>query len=335
MTLSIATVLMGALGSVFILAARALPTRQPTLTAPAYAARAVERIAQDVVYATSVPAGSATSLTLTLPDRNADAIDESVTFSWDGRAGSPLIRTLNGSPAETLLTNVRALSFGYRLRSAVSTSTGPAGTGSEQTWLNIAASNTTYTNVTSNASFAQTVRPTLPGGTTSWSVSRVTLMLKPTSQATGQFSVQIRTVASDGKPTSTILGQATVLESSITGTQQTYTLSGASNFTAADSAAVCLVYKSGANACSAAINLSQSSPAGSGYYTSSNSGGTWSAQDPGTLVCTVYGYATSPTSIQAISTALDRVTISVQAGDDAAPTVYCAATPLNRPAVSP
>ena len=333
-SLTILGLLMGALGSVFVLSALALPTRQPTVTGPVNAARAVERIVQDVVYANAVTSGSDTSLSLTVPDRNGDAADESVTFSWDGRRGSPLIRTLNGSVQETLLTNVRALSFGYRLRSVVSTGTGPNGNGPETAWLSIAPSSPSYTEISSSNSFGQSVRPVLPVGTTSWSISRVTLRLRVNGATDGVFYVQVRTANANGSPQSTVLGQVTVLESSISGTQQTYTIPGATGIAPTQNVAVCLVFNANNKACDAAIN-SGASPSGSAHTRSTDKGSTWAIQGSGALVCTVYGYAVSPTSIQAISSSLDRVTISVQADDDNAPTVHAAATPLNRPGVLP
>jgi hypothetical protein len=91
-----ASVLIGGLGSAIKLATLATPRSQNPTACALSAADAMELLANDLRYATSVTNQSQTQITITVPDRDGlSPLTETITYSWTGMAGAPLVRTFN------------------------------------------------------------------------------------------------------------------------------------------------------------------------------------------------------------------------------------------------
>ncbi|MFN0011770.1 MAG: type II secretion system protein J [Phycisphaerales bacterium] len=331
--LSAMSILATALGSVFVLASRALPAGQSTLTAAPAAARAVDIIAADIAYATQVSTGDARSISLTLPDRDADGQSESVAIAWSGVKGTALTRTVNGTSTETLLTNVRDLTLGYELATTTSGSAG-GGTASEQTILSITGSST-FTPITDPESIGQSFRPVLPAEATSWSITRIGIRLDDYGVVTGQVALQIRAVDTAGLPTSTILWQTTINETSVTsGALVNYTVSNVTGLVPGTTYCIMVAHRDGSFAAAAPV-ISAASPVGGALITGEDDKSDWARTTSKSMECTVYGQVTSPVTTIATASNLERVLISLRAESDNAPTVRASALPLNRPGVQP
>ena len=328
-----ASVLMAALGSVFVLASRALPQGQGELTSAPLAARALERLGADVACAVALPSGTATGLTVSVPDRTGDGSAETVVYAWDGTPGHALTRTVNGGASETLVSNVRSFGLGYEYSTLTSGSAG-GGTGAEQTLMSISSGGTSYAQVTSLSSIGQSFQATLPAECTSWSVTRVALRLRSNGSTDGQVALQVRPVDSSGKPTSTVLGQTLVNEAAVSNTLTTYALS-APGLTPGQQYCVLVVYRSGTFVAAEPAVRGATPPMGSAYIESGALGIGWNTSTSKGLECTVYGQATSPTTAVSVSTSLERVVASLRAENDGSPMVTTAARALNRPAVMP
>ncbi len=329
--LTASTVLLGAMGSIFVLASRALPDNQVALTAGPAAARALDMICADVAYATSVSEGNATLLALTVPDRDRDGADEAIKYAWSGTPGDPLIRTVNDE-AETLVANTRSFALVYDTSTTTRGSAG-GGTTAEQTLLNLTSGFTSTASITPTYSIGQSFRLTLPAETTSWGVTRVGLRLSPNWPATGQVSLQLRTVESNGTPSSTVLAQTTINESTLTGSTVIYPLAAA-GLTPGRTYCVMVMHANGSVAADARTRASASPPGGA-FIASGALGLGWTTDTTKVLECTIYGTATTPLTTVSTASNLERVLISIKADSDTAPGVAGAARPLNRPGVGP
>ena len=113
LSMAVMTVLLGGIASALVIAGRAVPgTATPaSLTVDGY--YAAERLASELYAAQTITARSATSITFTVADRNADSNPETIQYSWSGVAGQPLNRQYNGGTAGAVLDNVYQFNLGY------------------------------------------------------------------------------------------------------------------------------------------------------------------------------------------------------------------------------
>ncbi len=325
------TVLLGAMGSIFVLASRALPGSQTALTAGPAAARALSVLSADVAYATAAVSGDATTLSLTLPDRNGDNVDEAIVYGWAGTPGDPLTRTVNGA-TETLLADTRAFSLAYETSTVTRGSAG-GGTTAEQSILSLTGGSTSNAGIKADYSIGQSFRPAFAAETSNWAVTKVELRLSPHATADSQITLQLRTVESDGTPSGTVLAQTTINESSLTGSAVLYPLA-ATGLTPGRTYCVLLLQSAGGGTAGQARIRAATAPPGGALITSGSLGLGWTTDTAKTLECTVYGTTTTPLTTVSTTTNLERVLISIKA-DEYAPTVSGAAHALNRPGVGP
>jgi hypothetical protein len=107
------TLLLLGMASAIQLARRAFPDGNSITSATVAGQRALDLFAGDLAYATSIPARSATGITLVAPDRTGDAAPDTVIYLWSGTVGSPLTRQVNGSAPETILPGVQDFALTY------------------------------------------------------------------------------------------------------------------------------------------------------------------------------------------------------------------------------
>jgi type II secretory pathway pseudopilin PulG len=113
LSVAITAVIGLSLTGIMVMAQRALAGGLAEADQAYKADRAMQMILADINLATSMPARSATSITLVVPPRNGDTQSETIIYSWDGVAGDPLTRQYNGGTATTLVENVYQLNFNY------------------------------------------------------------------------------------------------------------------------------------------------------------------------------------------------------------------------------
>lgn len=107
-----ATTLLAGMGSTMFIALRAAdPTKTPAASVLAAAACAADMIA-DLQYATALSSATATGVTATVPDRNNDAVAETIRYAWSG-AGQPIVRQYNAGAAATALDAVQSFEIQY------------------------------------------------------------------------------------------------------------------------------------------------------------------------------------------------------------------------------
>lgn len=70
----------------------------------------LQRLRDELSMAASISELTASRVTFTHPDFTGDAVDETITYSWGGAAGDPIVRTLNGA-SQNALENCTSLSM--------------------------------------------------------------------------------------------------------------------------------------------------------------------------------------------------------------------------------
>lgn len=117
---AILAILMGGMASAVSLASRALPrtgAKLSTSEVQASVADAMEQFEADLFCATSINELTATTISVTVPDRShGSAGDETIRYAWSGVAGAALTRSYNGAPATTLVSNVSSFSVAGLIR---------------------------------------------------------------------------------------------------------------------------------------------------------------------------------------------------------------------------
>jgi hypothetical protein len=101
------------MASAIQLARRAMPTGDSHTSASVLGGGAVDQLACEIAFATSIAARSATDLAFVTPDRSSDGAPETIRYQWSGVAGAPLTRQVNGSAAEALVPSVQDFGLTY------------------------------------------------------------------------------------------------------------------------------------------------------------------------------------------------------------------------------
>jgi hypothetical protein len=110
------TLLMLGMAASIHLAARALPDGSSRASATIFAGAAIDQIASELTFATSITSRTAIDILFVTPDRDGDSSAETVRYQWSGTAGAPLTRQVNGSASETLVPSVQDFGLTYETR---------------------------------------------------------------------------------------------------------------------------------------------------------------------------------------------------------------------------
>jgi len=221
---AIVSIVLGAVVSTMVVAARAVD--DAPAKAVSQAGDATNDVTTDLSLARSVTERSEHAITVSVPDRDGDGQSETIRYSWSGTAGDPLLREYNGGAARVVAQDVHKFDLSY-LTTTVQPGDGPAGPGAAQTETesdemvlmhhdNAPGGSMKEQKIKSTRWCAQYFKPTLPDGATTWKITKVKFRAKKyKSPYDGVIAVQIRTADGSLKPTTTVLAETTVNESSL------------------------------------------------------------------------------------------------------------------------
>lgn len=113
MSLAIMSIVVSAIGSMMVLATRALPNPDDPASETIAAGLAMSRIVDDLRYATRLIEASPTAIEFEVPDRDADLSPEVIRYEWSGVSGDPLSRSVNGGSHEIVLERARGITISY------------------------------------------------------------------------------------------------------------------------------------------------------------------------------------------------------------------------------
>ena len=162
-------------------------------------------LAAELEFAQSFSERTATSVTFTVADRNADAAPETIRYAWSGTAGDPLTRQYNGGTVINVVENVYDFNLDYRTKTVTTTETQTVTTqyvesmfsnfegwpGITPTYNDFAVSSTNWCAEFFNAD-------SLPGNTSKVTITRCQLKLK--QDLGGNITVGIHRTVGGGNP---------------------------------------------------------------------------------------------------------------------------------------
>lgn len=339
LALPIMAMLLLGIGSAIKIASKSVPDGTSPSSAALTTSRVLEQLAEEVGFATSITtnittAGAARQLTFSIPDRDGVApVSETVTYSWSGVAGAPLLRTFNGTTT-TLASNVQEFQLSYDKRSqAVVTTTSAT---SAETLL-ISSDGSSSSNdfaVSSSGWCGQYFLPLFASTVTRWNVTKVQFRAMKNGGSNGSTSVQIRS-ASNQLPTTTILGQATMAESVLGSSYSLRTFSIPNVPLQAPTEGMCLVLQLGSNSPSAFVeNWGGGNSINSCLVSTSNAGSTWSTSTADSLRYYIYGTVETQTTDTTYQYLLTNVRCTIRTGNSTSSRMQTSIRVLNEPQVN-
>jgi len=246
-------------------------TPAPTLEAAQVAAT----LAEELRYAIFVTGRGAQMIEFALPDINDDGQEDVIRYQWSGTPGDPLLRTFNHGTPQTVAEDVQHFELVYRYRDKMETFDEGLQESGEVTLSELAGGGSTSDyQVRTDQWVGQCFAPSLPAEAVSWSLARIDLSLRRSGMTDGQFKVQIRPATGNGRPTSTVLEEVIVSESSLSSRYQwkQYALSNVKGLSPSERLCVVIEHVAGATACEARCQSADVNLADHGLLESSDQG---------------------------------------------------------------
>ena len=316
-SLSITSILLVAVGSAIVLAAKAIPNAQDQTNVFLTSGKATDDLVSELQFALGFTQRTANTVEFTVADRDGDTVDETIRYEWSGTAGDPLTRQYNGGPVVPIIDQVQDLAFLYDWH--VVSELVPTEVESPEVELArySSASNPTAFAVTKLNWIGQYFAPTgLPAPATSWKVTRVVFQAKKSGIAIddGVTMVQLRTADASNFPSGLILEQVPLAETSLTAgwTWENINFSNVEGIDPADG--LCLVFEWISGVGSADILYD---PGAVGRVKTSDGGANWTSP-PDAMLYYVYGTSMSPGPMDTIyHNYLTGIRITIDTGTDA------------------
>jgi hypothetical protein len=288
-------------------------------------------LVDEIRHAVHVVDYGATFIEYVTDDRNGDAVEDTIRYEWSGSAGDPLTRSFNRSAPASVMDDVHEFQLDYTIETA-SHDLQVLTMGSE---LQLAPQygNATEYELQSANHLAQAIDlGGLPPSTKAWWLTKIRFEAEQASGADGQFVVQLRNASSDGSPTSEVLAQYIVPESSLPSSRSWFTLTLPQPVTGLSphkNYCIVFLWQSGARA--AKIGLSNSV---SRAFQTSDNGATWSPSGSWAQMIVYARPASADTPITIREDRLRRVAFSLQQGDAPQSRMDTAVSLANAPVVA-
>lgn len=103
---SISGILVSGMMSSLFIALKSSDSTSSTAAVTRHAHQVVAQMAAELEFALSIPANGTNSITVTVPDQDADTSPETITWSWSGTIGDPLTREFNGGSAVNMIDSI-------------------------------------------------------------------------------------------------------------------------------------------------------------------------------------------------------------------------------------
>ena len=331
-SLAIVSILIGATGSIMVLASRAVPDGTSVAERSVSASSAADQIATELSGAVYVPLRSSRAITFLVPDRDGDGSPERISYSWSGTSGDPLTRTYNGAASGVVLSSVDDLTFTYEIRSVSEQYADVPIVGSEQTFgTRTTASDGNLFSVDANNWIGQYVQPTLPGDALAWRVTRVDFKAKQKDAADGSSAIEVRAADANLEPTLEVFQQQPLLESALPVNPSAWVqvvFDTVEDLLPEDD--ICVVVRN--TGPGKAGRFEYDGDGGSGRVKTSNGGYSWSYKGDESMLYTLIGRVLTPGPQVGVSR--DYVTgvrVSIRSGGETAAGVSASARLLNAP----
>ena len=338
-TMAVMTVLMVGMGSAMVIATRAIPDDKSAMEIATNSKNVLDRITEDLLYATSVTEKTANAITFTVADRGHGAAGpETIRYAWSGTPGDPLTLEYNGAVAATLLDDVQEFALTYNTKAgaaqAGSPVEGPEGELFLQDGFN-SGSEAQY-DITGSGGAAEYFEPNLPADAISWRITYILFQAAPRNPKSGTLTISLRQASGTGAPTGSIIDQVQVLESDLVAS--TWHLVTFANAGGLDpSKGYCLAWTGDGGSIAGKLTIGTGSVGSplSKYFFSSD-GIAWTEDSTIDIWMGVYGKATTPDPNPPPSTngLLSSIRVELQVSADTATRLQTEVQTLNAPDVS-
>lgn len=331
--MAITSILIVAMGSTMIVATKAMLNSSSPGVADLQAAHVINQFVQEIGTAISFSVRSANEVVFTVADRDNDAIPEVISYAWSGTVGDPLTRQYKGSTITNIADNVYEFALSYN--TTIITEQIPTTIESSETQLasHMSPNSRIKLNITTNQWLSQSFQPSLPPDALRWSVTRVLLMARQQGLPDGRTFVQLRPSDSNVFPSSTVLEQEVMNESSLTSSfswQQFH-------FNVSDlfpDDTLCLVLEWVRGIDSAMVQCD--GVGGTGQVLTTDQGANWSNGSGTSMLYSVYGRYTTPGDATiATHTYLEKIGVGLRIGSNPLGRVHSVVSILNSPKVNP
>ena len=213
--LAVSTMLIGALGSAVVIAASALPADDRSARV-LDTTDSLAQLASDLEQAMYATAPSSQELRVVVPTRDGDGAPDVIRYGWSGKSGDPVTRTLNSTPATSVIEDVTG--FGVRLEiiDVEETFSDPGQEVQAQVAKNDDLSvNMQWLGLSFRHIVASKFDLALPSGCVSWRPTSIDLYAATYGTVDCQFEVEIRPLDKEGHPLDVVLSGTSVLETSV------------------------------------------------------------------------------------------------------------------------
>lgn len=343
-SMSVATVLMGGMASAIVIAGRALPDSQSSLSATVNSFLIAEQMVGEMYCAQGFSERTATAIEFTVFDRDNDSNPETIRYAWDGESGDPLTRQYNGGTVVNLIDSVYDFQLGYNLQTATEETAGPVEVHPMHLAVNIAGidpePNTGFvvSDATWCAMYFELDPATAPPDATSWNISQVWFRIKATANGpgTGVTAVQLRAADAGGRPTTAVMGEYLVDEDPLDTkfwTSEGWT--GINSPSLPVSEGFCVVFKPSSGTETGQIRFQDTTGVPAAAYTtflrSTDAGASWTASTNEALTqCTIRANVTTGGSVETTRYFLTSINLTIQASAQQSTRVHTGVEVLNK-----
>jgi prepilin-type N-terminal cleavage/methylation domain-containing protein len=206
---AITGILLVSLASVVVVASKVLPSARGPTDASLAAGLALDQLLAELRFATSITESTATAVTFTVPDRDANGTPETIRYSWAG-ADQPLVREYNGVAAD-VVPSLRGFALRYSKHKYTDTSVAAGQVSSGEVllssyngWTGLLPTSNNLTLSATSWGAEQFVidRVSFPANVNKVTITRVSLRLrKPTTPAATAYTVGIYLPSAAGSNT--------------------------------------------------------------------------------------------------------------------------------------
>ena len=328
-SLTIVSIVFLAMGSVMILAAKAVPDPDSPVVLGVEAGKTIEQIASELQVATAILAASANGIEFTVPDRDNDGSDETIKYKWNGSAADGLFRQYNGGTVFEVAPNLKNFELIYDTLEVTVTSD-PVTSSEVVLASHGSVQNSKDYTIDDDHWIGQCLMPqNLPENALTWSPTRVYIYIDPSVyNIDGIAQVQLRQIGADDKPTNTVIEAQTMYETSIPTSYswQGFTFSNVKGFLPDSCVALVLQWQAGNVACYAMYD----NASGDGFFKTNNGGSTWSDEANESMVYYLYGTYTTPGATTTYNL-LRSVSMTITPNTDSASESRSSVVVLNQP----
>jgi uncharacterized membrane protein len=322
--------LMAGLGSIMFIA-RQIAYSPTAASRRAKTADIINQISDELRYATVITQQTSQILEFVVADRNNDGTAEKIRYEWSGVGGDPLRKTVNGGTAVDVLTSVYAFTVTPQQSSKTTTLTTTTDSSEALLLGNATVVTGSYRDIDATHFSAIQINPSAAAGLTwvnsvpiangvpvlSWNLTKIEVHGLQSASPTETLTVQLRSTGDPyDAPTSSVLGQASIAESSLSNNAFSAVTfpSPVRNLVFTTNRFYQLVF-SQQSGTGAALSLTIANTASTYMFDSDDAGKSWKYVTPRQAYCRIYGtFTTAGPSYNVVRTYVPYIRLALQAG---------------------